>query len=200
MRQNAFGDLRFSGRDPVEVIDELRASWAEGGPILDAEDRAQAERFDAIVARVLDASAAPPRDDSDGGGRRRRRDRHAAQPPPASIEQVPDAAASATAEIAEPDAFPTATHDAVTRPAHLPPEPPIPLQSPAVLIAPGAAAPVRAKSISSGPPIDDIDTAWDLGDEDPTAKPDLGSQTSPSATEMAGDGVVEGDGLDTGWD
>ena len=46
MRSNAFGDLRFSGRDPVEVVDELRTQWLEAGPVLDDEDRAQAARFE----------------------------------------------------------------------------------------------------------------------------------------------------------
>jgi hypothetical protein len=74
MRQNAFGDLRFSGRDPVEVIDELRASWAEVGPVLGDEDRAQQARFDDTVQRVLDAARAGrgrrderPRDTDDDG-------------------------------------------------------------------------------------------------------------------------------------
>ena len=69
-------------------------------------------------------------------------------------------------------------HDAITRPVSSPaPEPP--------------AAP------------DEAEPGWDLGDEDPTAggepadKPEV---TTPSSTEMAGDGAVEGDGLDTGWD
>ena len=56
MRTNAFGDLRFSGRDPVEVIDELRAQWVELGPILDDEDRAQVARFEAPSRR----SSMPP--------------------------------------------------------------------------------------------------------------------------------------------
>ncbi|HEV7555715.1 MAG TPA: DUF349 domain-containing protein, partial [Kofleriaceae bacterium] len=58
MRQNAFGDLRFSGRDPVEVVDELRAQWGEAGPLLDDSDRAQETRFDEVVARVLEAAGA----------------------------------------------------------------------------------------------------------------------------------------------
>jgi hypothetical protein len=50
---------------------------------------------------------------------------------------------------------------------------------------------------------DELEPGWDLGDEDPTAgaastdKPEV---TTPSSAEMAGDGAVEGDGLDTGWD
>jgi uncharacterized protein involved in cysteine biosynthesis len=72
MQKNAFGDLRFSGRDPIEVVDELRASWAEAGPILDDDDRAQAARFEDTCTRVLDAAGAQPRPE-----RRRRGDRSA---------------------------------------------------------------------------------------------------------------------------
>ena len=51
MRKSAFGGLRFSGRDPVEVIDELRAAWTEIGPLLDAEATAQGEKFAALCQR-----------------------------------------------------------------------------------------------------------------------------------------------------
>ncbi|HEX3757225.1 MAG TPA: hypothetical protein VHW23_00905, partial [Kofleriaceae bacterium] len=167
MRQNAFGALRFSGRDPVEVIDELRASWAEVGPVLGDEDREQQARFDATVQQVLDAAGAkprPPRDerprdaDDDRGGRRRRRDRRGG----------PEAGDAAVAVISP--------HDAITRPVAVPPAEPLP---------------------------DDAEPGWDLGEDDPTAateppaKPEV---STPSSAEMAGDGVVEGDGLDTGWD
>jgi hypothetical protein len=58
--------------------------------------------------------------------------------------------------------------------------------------------------MSTAPPLDEIDTGWDLGESDPTAgpetQPELPAATSPSASEMAGDGATEGDGLDTGWD
>ncbi|HSD88872.1 MAG TPA: DUF349 domain-containing protein, partial [Kofleriaceae bacterium] len=85
MRSNAFGDLRFSGRDPHEVVDELRTQWLEAGPVLDDEDRAQQTRFEDTIKRVLDAAGAAARadrDDDRGGrdegdrdrGRRRRRD------------------------------------------------------------------------------------------------------------------------------
>jgi hypothetical protein len=42
--------------------------------------------------------------------------------------------------------------------------------------------------------MDEVDTGWDLGDDDPTAGPE--EDPVPSSTEMAGDGAVEGDGLD----
>ena len=58
MRSNAFGDLRFSGRDPVEVIDELRAQWADAGPLLEDADRAQATQFEDVCKRVLEAANA----------------------------------------------------------------------------------------------------------------------------------------------
>ncbi|HZJ66061.1 MAG TPA: hypothetical protein VFD36_21290, partial [Kofleriaceae bacterium] len=51
--------------------------------------------------------------------------------------------------------------------------------------------------------LDDAESGWDLGDEDPTAgsdKPEAPQVTSPSSSEMAGDGATEGDGIDTGWD
>ncbi len=224
MQKNAFGDLRFSGRDPVEVIDELRSSWAEIGPILDEADRAQVARFDDVVAQVLDAAgvkAKAERDDSTIGAepreRRRRGERAAHQPPVVSqaprstepnaiaeivatqlavphaspVTSVPDARASAVAAIASTDeitaneSIPQSAHDAVTQPAHLPPELPIGEEP-------------RAKSLSTMPPLDEVDTGWDMGDDDPTAgaAPEPETQSTPSSTEMAGDGSVEGDGLD----
>jgi hypothetical protein len=239
MQKNAFGDLRFSGRDPVEVADELRASWADAGPILADEDRAQAARFEQTIAKVLEAAGAADRDRSRErpdrndrsdrgdreGGRRRRRDRGEASAPitttpiaPVEIEAVqtnvppvtaiPDAAGSAVAVIAAASAaapdeitaqssIPVATHDAITQPAQLPPEVPIGIApAPAViepLIPDVRATPlpepaVRTKSDSMVPAMDEVDTGWDLGEDDPTA--------APSTSEMAGDGSVEGDGLD----
>jgi hypothetical protein len=85
MRQNAFGDLRFSGRDPVEVVDELRAQWGEAGPLLDDSDRAQEAKFDEVVARVLDAAGAKAPDE-ERQGRRRRRDRRSAEQPIVAVE------------------------------------------------------------------------------------------------------------------
>jgi len=234
MRQNAFGDLRFSGRDPVEVVDELRASWTDAGPILDDEDRAQAERFEATIAKVLEAagaSARPPREarpgsdgreDREGGRRGRRRDRRDGAPPvmttmpiePVEVEAVavdippltvvPDAAASALSSISTPDeltatsSVPVSAHDAITQPARLPPEMPIGAEAPhaeAGIIAPPpepeaeAVPTLRTKTVTAAPAMDEVDEGWDLGDDDPTAG-------APSSGEMAGDGSVEGDGLD----
>ncbi len=226
MQKNAFGELRFSGRDPVEVVAELRAEWTEGGPLLDDTDRAQHERFEATAMRVLDAAGeAEPDAAGDGAGERgmrRRRDRHAGQAPvaqgpesdgvaaalaavvatpaavPASspVQIIPDAAASAVSEIAGPEestgtAMFISPHDAVTRPSHLPPEV-------AVGQLPGASPlpePPRRASHTSIPPMEEIDGGWD---DDPTASPDApkDGESSPSSQEMAGDGSVEGDGLD----
>jgi hypothetical protein len=196
MRQNAFGELRFSGRDPVEVVDELRASWAESGPLVGDEDREQQARFDATVQRVLDAAGAasrPPRDaassDDDARSGRRRRDRRDRRGGDASDAPTGDAAvvAGVVAGVASgvPAAILTSPHDAITRPVVVP-------------------APEVAEA--AGVPADDADASWDLGDDDPTAggepesRDDKPAVTSPSATEMAGDGAVEGDGIDTGWD
>ncbi len=115
MRQNAFGDLRFSGRDPIEVVDELRKSWSDVGPILAAEDHAQAEYFEAMIGRVLEANGQKPREpegerfESDGRRRRRDRDRHANQQPNATPS------AAATPMVAVPT-----THPPVPLPASSP--------------------------------------------------------------------------------
>jgi hypothetical protein len=53
------------------------------------------------------------------------------------------------------------------------------------------------------PAVEELDVGWDLGDEDPTAAAEPADKpgvSTPSSTEMAGDGAVEGEGLDTGWD
>ncbi|HEU4730721.1 MAG TPA: DUF349 domain-containing protein [Kofleriaceae bacterium] len=238
MRQNAFGDLRFSGRDPVEVIDELRASWAESGPILDEEDRAQEARFDDTVQRVLDAAGAKarPRDeraarDAEGderGGRRRRRDRPSAEQPAVSEGgEPPRTRASAEIAVIRPPIDPDAPHGAPVGPdleasaeparasapvgheATVPAS--VPLTAHDAITIPVRAAPAepapgaqRDEPSGSGAAVAaEAEAGWDLGDEDPTAAgeaPDEPEVTTPSATEMAGDGAVEGDGLDSGWD
>jgi hypothetical protein len=262
MRQNAFGDLRFSGRDPVEVMDELRASWTECGPILDDDDREQLARFEDTVERVLDAAggkARPARaeradgaaDNDERSGRRRRRDRHSAEQPAVSAEPAPgrmrasdemavmrppieldsgpiaqpdhagsdgesprdpidDGPTGALGERAVPASIPLTAQDAITTPVaapearearearEAPDEPAVPEP-----VAPWDERSARMKAASDAPPVDEHDTGWDLGDEDPTAgsdKPEPPAVTTPSSSEMAGDGAVEGDGLDTGWD
>ena len=188
MRSNAFGDLRFSGRDPVEVIDELRAQWADAGPLLEDADRAQATQFEDVCKRVLEAAnatvTAPTFAREERGGPRRRRERQA-DPPIASV-----------------------VHDMPTAPAKLPfePLPPPPVPAPPTLAErPSEVAIARTKSVSTMPPMDDLDTAWDLGDDDPTGdaadKNPTETQNTPGSSEMAGDGATGGDGIDEpGWD
>ena len=89
-------------------------------------------------------------------------------------------------EISTQASVPITTHDAITQPARLPPELPIVIDVRATPLAP---PPERAKSDSMVPKLDEMDEGWDLGDADPTA-------ATPSSSEMAGDGSVEGDGLD----
>ncbi len=161
MRANAFGDLRFSGRDPLEVVDELRGQWRDAGPIFDDDDRAQVAAFEAVVQRVLDAAGAKAKaeDEAPPRGERERRPRR---------ERTP-----AVAPATEPSAAPVviSAHDAITRPVAFPP--------PEALPAPAVPAP--AKPVTIAPPMEEIDGGWDLGDSDPTA--------SPSAAEMASDGA-----------
>jgi hypothetical protein len=45
------------------------------------------------------------------------------------------------------------------------------------------------------PAMTELDSGWDLGDDDPTAKPPA-EESPPSSFEMAGDGASEGDTLD----
>ena len=213
MRSNAFGDLRFSGRDPIEVIDELRAQWADAGPLLEDADRAQATQFEDVCKRVLDAanasapvSAAPREERAERGERsgRRRRERQPGDQP-ANASQTPTPVVVAAVAAAPVAAAPVAiAHDMPTAPAKVPfePLPPPPVPAPPILAEPPPAM-ARTKSVSVMPPMDDIDTAWDLGDDDPTVgktdKPE--TQNTPGSSEMAGDGATGGDGIDEpGWD
>ncbi len=212
MRKNAFGDLRWSGRDPIEVIDELRAQIADAGPVLDATDQAQLDAFEAACAKVIEAVGSrrdqpapePRRDRDEGGeGRRRRRDRRSAEQPVVATAPQAEAPVDRTA--------PREVHDAITAPAKLPFEPLPPPAAPVVVVAvaPPIVAerparpsePPRAKSMSTLPPMDELDTAWDLDAPDPTAKADEAAKSPPSSSEMAGDSATGGDGIDEpGWD
>ncbi len=195
MRKNAFGELRWSGRDPIEVIDELRGQIADAGPMLDDTDQAQLDAFEAACAKVIEAvgsrrdqpASEPRRERDEGGeGRRRRRDRR-------SAEQPVVAAAAPQTET------PTLVHDAITAPAKLPFEPLPPPPAPVVVAPPSQ--PPRPKSMSTLPPMDELDTAWDLDAPDPTAKADEAAKSPPSSSEMAGDSATGGDGIDEpGWD
>jgi hypothetical protein len=213
MRQNAFGDLRFSGRDPVEVVDELRASWAESGPFLDDEDRAQQERFEDTVQRVLDAAgsrARPPRNDrpdtrpdtdgDDRAGRRRRRDRRRADEPAVSEEPgLGRMRASEEVAVMRPpidlDSVPDSVPESgpVAWPDHTPAagEPPQALP---------AAAPtgVDELAVPASIPISAHDAITVPVSPSPPIPP--AEVTTPSSGEMAGDVAVERDGIDGGWD
>jgi hypothetical protein len=190
MQKNAFGDLRFSGRDPLEVIDDLRVQWAEAGPLIDDADTSQQHEFDEILGRVLDAAGTKSRDEQgERGGRRRRRERRSAEQAIASPQEA------ALAEPAQAQAEPTAPvspHDAITRPVGVPPPDEAPPPPP-----PGETTTQRTRRLSDAPPMDELDTGWELGETDPTAEPE---PTPPSASELAGDGATEGEGIDTGWD
>jgi hypothetical protein len=290
MGRNAFGDLRFSGRDPVEVLDDLKHEWNAVGPILDDADHEQAERFEVAIGRVLEANGRAPRgEEGEGGGRRRRRDRRDAPMPVPGTETAPlTSLMGAGASVAVPKpivptraetapmpvevrppaavvpaplppiesvpvASPTSVHDMVTAPAQVPaykpPEAaPTPLAEQPSIDAPLAApAPIatpvlvpvvdtsgpaviaiadadtrpaqvpslrppheplppppgareaasRVKPVTSAPQMEEIDTGWDLGEDDPTAGAVEDAPSTPSSLEMAGDGTVEGDGLDS---
>jgi len=257
MRQNAFGDLRFSGRDPIEVLDDVKHEWNAVGPIIDDADHDQAERFEAAIGRVLEANGRAARQPEDGGehGRRRRRDRRSAP-----VESRDAATEPLPSELRPPalpvmPAIPAAVHDAVTLPSPVPelrqatPAPAVPTPASAPVVAtsaveprdesaaarlpmpppiervaspidasgpvgtPGAIhdavtrpaqvptlrppseplppPPQRSKPMSSAPPMEEIDTGWDLGDDDPTAG--QAEESPPSASEMAGDGAASDD-------
>ncbi len=211
MQKNAFGDLRFSGRDPIEVADELRTQWIEAGPLLDDSDRAQGTRFEETLKKVLDAAGAAARADRDGDrnergprdrndrgdrgdrggeGRERRRRRDAEMPAtttPAAPAKAP-AAAPPTAS-----AIPQTTHDAITAPAVLPFQP-LPAPAPAATVSglapivplgepPPLEAP-RAKAPTMVPPADDLDDGWDMGDDDPTALADTAVAAAAADADM----------------
>lgn len=122
MGRNAFGDLRFSGRDPIEVLEDLKHEWNLVGPILDATDDALAERFEAMIGRVLEAygrkgsgraSREDGRAEDDGatdpegdGRRRRRRDRRDESAAPVAVPVGLDTAASALRSSPVPVAIP----------------------------------------------------------------------------------------------
>ncbi len=66
----ALGDFGAS-RDPFEAVHELRAAWAEIGPVVGADAEAAAARFEDACGRVLAAAEAegrrPARDEARGG-------------------------------------------------------------------------------------------------------------------------------------
>lgn len=132
-----------------------------------------------------------------------------------------DVATAAATFGAVPAAIPQSTADAITAPAKLPfaplPAPAVPstpAPAPPESAAQAAAEPARAKPVTNAPPMEEIDDAWDLGDDDPTATTDAAQasatadehmarpeQDAPSSSEMAGDSATGGDGIDEpGWD
>lgn len=210
MQKNAFGDLRFSGRDPVEVVDELRTQWIEAGPLLDDADQAQAARFEDTLKKVLDAAGAAAkaepsreRNDRDGGrdgGRERRRRR--------------DADAPATASGA-----PESVHDAITRPVGVPAKHavnidtaplPAPLRAPAApaaspfAAAPAAAAPAATAAAVAAIPhtAHDAITAPAQIPFEPLPPPPVTPLPPPPAETRAKPATVAPppDELDAGWD
>ncbi|MBK7538183.1 MAG: DUF349 domain-containing protein [Myxococcales bacterium] len=201
MRQNAFSGLRFSGRDPAEVIYELRAEWAETGPLFDDSDRDQKERFEATIAKVVasvgiterqrdDASAGDGTDPSEGGRRRRERPEREARSERGEREARPERS-ERPERVERGEQQEPAAAAAVTSAAEAAPQP----AAPAPDLA--ATAPRRAAPRTE-PPTSPQDDAWDLDDHRPqTAEP---APSPPGAGEMAGDGAPEGDGIDTGWD
>ncbi|HEU4613564.1 MAG TPA: DUF349 domain-containing protein, partial [Kofleriaceae bacterium] len=168
MRSNAFGDLRFSGRDPVEVVDELRLQWLEAGPILDDADQAQQARFDELTKQVLDAAGAAAKQDRDrddrngerGDRKRRRRERRSAEQPVTTAQaaaevvgEVPPAIPATSRDVPVQTAIPQTAHDAVTAPApaNYPftpvPAPPVPTPAaPAPAVVPTTPAPALPQS------------------------------------------------------
>ncbi|HEY5951549.1 MAG TPA: DUF349 domain-containing protein, partial [Kofleriaceae bacterium] len=151
MRSNAFGDLRFSGRDPVEVLDELRMQWIEAGPVFDDDDRAQQARFDELTKRVLDAAGAAAKADREtdrddrgdrgdrgerGERRRRRRDERGGD---RGNERVNDRSADDSGRRRD------------RRPAESPVNAPVSEASPAA--APASAAPPATAPTSAATPV-----------------------------------------------
>ncbi|MEZ4366528.1 MAG: DUF349 domain-containing protein [Kofleriaceae bacterium] len=134
-------------------------------------------------------------------------------PAPAPVASKPSPAAAALAAAAILPASPPPAPAPTPAPAPAAPAP-APVATPAVTAAttePAAAAAAadapRARSLSAPPPLDEVDAAWDLDDEIAAAPPPAlttaapaEGTSSPGASELAGDGVTEGDDLDGGWD
>jgi hypothetical protein len=186
MAKNAFGSLRFSGRDPVEVVDELRAAWREVGPELEDADGALGVRFAEVCAGVLAAAGAreaasrdegaearPARDGRVPRERRERRERPERKPeaaPAAIAAPVAEAtvatpvveavSAAVTAPVSAGAAVAAAVLEASAKPVDLTPRPPVVPSEVAALAATASEAP-RARSLSQAPVLDEIDTGWD---------------------------------------
>ncbi|MBZ0234044.1 MAG: DUF349 domain-containing protein, partial [Deltaproteobacteria bacterium] len=69
MQKNAL--FKGDGRDPYEVVEELRAEWAVVGPVVGDEAEAQAKRFEELCLQVAGpARARPEREERGGRGER----------------------------------------------------------------------------------------------------------------------------------
>lgn len=172
MKKNAFGSLRFSGRDPVEYVEELRATYATVGPMIDDEDRAAAAAF----AEVCEAIS------------------------PAPARRV-DASGVVAAPIASQHSAPTVKIVAPVAPAPAavvaaPPAPVVAAPAAPVVAAPAPVEVARKRSITEPPPMDEVDSAWDLDDHRPQAAEADPASSPPGAAEMAGDGGGADDNLD----
>lgn len=177
MADNALAKFRFGGREPAELISELRDEWMRVGP---SADPALDQEFAAVCAQVLSEAGV-------GQAARRsetpRKQVTNAAPPLAAVAPVATIAAGAAA--ATSTAVVAGAAAALADNAFA-----------ATSASIGSAAP-RTRAVSSPPPMDDVDTAWDAAEE-PSAAPQ--SASPPSASELAGDASTEGEGLDTGWD
>jgi hypothetical protein len=169
LSSNALGDFKGAGRDPYEAVDEIRAAWAEIGPVVGAASEALEARFAEICAKVLSLAEAEGkrparreerrderREDRPPRERRPRRPRdQAAAPaePPAMVE------AAAIEQLAAARAVPveTSAPDAVTVPVTMPPA-----EDPAAAPPPEEHSPPSAGEMAGdGGPGGDVDSGWD---------------------------------------
>ena len=185
------------GRDPIEVIDELRAQWADIGPL----STTRTARCGALRGDVQTRARR--------GGRRQAGARRASRatrtlrarrpPAPQALRRAADDLAASRGGGAPRRCPPSS--EAITQPAKFEPAaaPSVPAP-PVVAEAAPVAEPPRRKSSTTLPPMDELDTGWDM----PRRRSDrrkAEAAAPPSASEMAGDSATGGDGIDEpGWD
>jgi Domain of Unknown Function (DUF349) len=203
LASNALGGLRMD-RDPREIVDELRAEWAQIGPVLDAAGEALAAAFEQTCARVVAAAGGErevvDEDDGDRGGRgRRRREGRgrrsreievaaAAEPPgPGAPPEAPDEPApevpQAAPEVPQaPDERPAIAPVEVpaSEPAPAPEAPPMLATAPAP--APASAPDPMATPIPAPPRLPDVVAA-----PDPEPAPRHRSITEPPPSDPVDD-------------
>jgi hypothetical protein len=168
MRANAFGGLRFGGRDPIEVIDELRGEWAAAGPAIGDEADALQARFEDVAGRVLGAERGERSEPSEvrerserGRERRRRRTERGERSGAVSTERTSDPSRDPSLDrSADPSRDPSLDRSAAEA-------------EDASLTAPATSA-VPAHVPTAGP---NADTSKVVAAAIPTASPD--EQTSP---------------------